>query len=75
MAGPTGIEPATLGLRVRCSSLTELRTRIVLKMVSLNDIELAVLLLQLDAGNANKKDVLLVFKVILRLILWEKFLF
>ncbi len=29
MAGPTGIEPATLGLRVRCSSLTELRTRAV----------------------------------------------
>jgi|WetSurMetagenome_2_1015567.scaffolds.fasta_scaffold39169_2 hypothetical protein len=29
MAGPTGIEPATLGLRVRCSSLTELRTRTI----------------------------------------------
>ena len=27
MAGPTGVEPATLGLKVRCSSLTELRTR------------------------------------------------
>jgi hypothetical protein len=27
MAGPTGIEPATPGLKVRCSSLTELRTR------------------------------------------------
>jgi hypothetical protein len=26
MAGPTGIEPATPGLKVRCSSLTELRT-------------------------------------------------
>ena len=26
-AGPTGIEPATPGLKVRCSSLTELRTR------------------------------------------------
>ena len=26
-AGPTGVEPATLGLKVRCSSLTELRTR------------------------------------------------
>ena len=25
-AGPTGIEPATPGLKVRCSSLTELRT-------------------------------------------------
>ena len=25
MAGPTGIEPATPGLKVRCSSLTELR--------------------------------------------------
>ena len=27
LAGPTGVEPATLGLKVRCSSLTELRTR------------------------------------------------
>jgi hypothetical protein len=26
VAGPTGIEPATPGLKVRCSSLTELRT-------------------------------------------------
>ncbi len=26
LAGPTGIEPATPGLKVRCSSLTELRT-------------------------------------------------
>ena len=25
VAGPTGIEPATPGLKVRCSSLTELR--------------------------------------------------
>jgi hypothetical protein len=25
LAGPTGIEPATPGLKVRCSSLTELR--------------------------------------------------
>ena len=25
MAGPTGIEPVTPGLKVRCSSLTELR--------------------------------------------------
>ena len=28
MAGPTGIEPATYGLRVRRSGLTELRARI-----------------------------------------------
>ncbi len=28
MAGPTGIEPATPGLKVRCSSLTELRTHL-----------------------------------------------
>ncbi len=27
-AGPTGIEPATPGLKVRCSSLTELRTHL-----------------------------------------------
>jgi hypothetical protein len=30
MAGPTGIEPATYGLRVRRSSLTEPRARIKL---------------------------------------------
>ena len=29
MAGPTGIEPATYGLRVRRSSLAELRARSV----------------------------------------------
>jgi hypothetical protein len=29
LAGPTGIEPATPGLKVRCSSLTELRTRTI----------------------------------------------
>ena len=28
-AGPTGIEPATPGLKVRCSSLTELRTHLL----------------------------------------------
>jgi hypothetical protein len=28
VAGPTGIEPATPGLKVRCSSLTELRTHL-----------------------------------------------
>ena len=28
MAGPTGIEPATYGLRVRRSNLTELRARL-----------------------------------------------
>jgi hypothetical protein len=28
LAGPTGIEPATPGLKVRCSSLTELRTHL-----------------------------------------------
>ena len=43
MAGPTGIEPAAYGLRVRRSSLTELRARsFFLKEVSLNNIELAV---------------------------------
>lgn len=29
MAGPTGVEPATLGLKVRCSVLTELRTHLL----------------------------------------------
>ena len=43
-AGPTGIEPATYGLRVRRSSLTEPRARIasLLKKVPLNNIELTV---------------------------------
>ena len=54
-AGPTGIEPAAYGLRVRRSSLTELRTRNVslLKKGLLSNIELAVLLFQLDAVNTN----------------------
>jgi hypothetical protein len=44
MAGPTGIEPATYGLRVRRSSLAELRARNVSfeKKVSLRNIELTV---------------------------------
>jgi hypothetical protein len=44
MAGPTGIEPATYGLRVRRSSLAELRARMILllKKFSLRNIELAV---------------------------------
>ena len=60
LAGPTGIEPAAYGLRVRRSSLTELRARkaSLLKKVSLSNIELAVLLLQLDAvKTTNKKGV------------------
>ena len=43
LAGPTGIEPATYGLRVRRSSLAELRARmLLLKKFSLRNIELAV---------------------------------
>ena len=44
LAGPTGIEPATYGLRVRRSSLTEPRARMasLLKKVPLNNIELTV---------------------------------
>ena len=44
LAGPTGIEPATYGLRVRRSSLTEPRARMasLLKKVSLDNIELTV---------------------------------
>ncbi len=44
LAGPTGIEPATYGLRVRRSSLTEPRARMasLLKEVPLNNIELTV---------------------------------
>ena len=44
VAGPTGIEPAAYGLRVRRSGLTELRahTRLLLKKVSLDNIELVV---------------------------------
>ena len=51
VAGPTGIEPAAYGLRVRRSGLTELRAHkaSLLKKVPLNNIELAVLLLQADA--------------------------
>jgi hypothetical protein len=58
MAGPTGIEPAAYGLRVRRSSLTELRTRMdsLLKKGLLSNIELAVLLLQLDAVKTNKQS-------------------
>ena len=66
LAGPTGIEPAAYGLRVRRSGLTELRARKVasLKKVSLNNIELAVLLLQLDAVNTNNKASRLVYWLI-----------
>jgi hypothetical protein len=43
LAGPTGIEPATYGLRVRRSSLAELRARmLLLKKFSLRNIELVV---------------------------------
>ena len=61
-AGPTGIEPAAYGflrplrdLRVRRSGLTELRAQRLLfgKEVSLDNIEVTVLLFQLDAVNTN----------------------
>ena len=42
LAGPTGIEPATYGLRVRRSSLTEPRARFAFEKVPLNNIELTV---------------------------------
>jgi hypothetical protein len=38
MAGPTGIEPATYGLRVRRSSLTEPRARLSKKKVAQENI-------------------------------------
>ena len=65
MAGPTGIEPAAYGLRVRRSSLTELRTRNVslLKNGLLSNIELAVLLFKLDAVNTNNGVRLMLFMV------------
>ena len=44
LAGPTGIEPATYGLRVRRSNLTELRARLSLGKEPRRgkDIELSV---------------------------------
>ncbi len=43
MAGPTGIEPATYGLRVRCSALLSYGPTYFKKENRLRNIELAVL--------------------------------
>jgi hypothetical protein len=43
MAGPTGIEPATYGLRVRCSALLSYGPTYFRKEHRLRNIELTVL--------------------------------